>query len=632
MKKNWILLVLLLAFLPLVVKAEEDIVIESISLNSKSGTVTEINEATVSGKNITLDLNMSEVGDYAEYTIMIKNSSNQDQEINTKNININSDYIEYSLKTKEDSNIIKANSSIEATLKVLYKTEVPEESFESGQFSDNNIMKLSLCGDCDKEDTSDTIENPDTGDKTLTGIYTLIALFLISGMMYYMIRKKKFNKITLFIVGVILTTPIIIHALCNLEINVDAKVTISKKNLSAFKFSCTGDDEYHFSEGMTFGEWIKSDFYPGNIGGEYSSVEKCKEIWGENKGCAEETYENVYSYLTASQEEYTDSREECEEYNNCEEVNNQYYLLTYTYHLYDTLEACEETYGNGDCGSINNKYGYIYKTIFPTEEECNEELSYNTDNYPSCTLLPKAYKYTSYHYSDFYTLEECEKYHQETIELYAGEDTWVDSGNCIMREIKHKNSPQYKQGTMKGHFDFWEEGAMYVNDEFLYFEYDKVLSNQTYECVRGGECVSPESDILSSNGKTIKAKNIKENDDIAYYNFDTNQIEFGKVHKIYIHKDANSFVKYIFEDNTTLDVTDYHPIYTKDGWKSYTNRNGYATPIIGDLVKTNDGYKKLTKIEPSHGKEDYYDFQVMTADGNIVNNYFANGVLVEGSY
>lgn len=631
MKKIMQIILVFLMFIPIVVNAAncdpEKITIEELTMKNKSEGVTEVEEATAEGRNIKLDVTMSEVGNVIEYQLLIKNDSDEDYDIDKTSININANYIDYSLETDDGTKIVKANTSRLVTLKVEYKTEVPEESFTNGVYSEQKHMVLKLQTDSEEE-----IENPDTGGQMLTSISILIGLLLISGIIYMTLRKKKYGKALWLIGGLLITIPVCINALCKCEINIDYKVTITTKKLSTFKISCADNDEYHYYEGMTFGEWIKSDLYPGNIGGEFVSVQQCKEIWGENKGCSEETYENVYSYLESITEIYTDSIEACEEGENCVEVNNQYYLYEYTYNLYDTLEQCEANYGEGECKSKNNKYGYFEKEIYQTEEECNIHLSNNPDYYPSCTLLPKSYKYDNTSYSDFYTLEECENYHQMIIENYEDDDTWVDSRNCISRRKKHKNSPQYKQGTMKGQFDFWEEGAMYVNDELLYFEYNKVLSNQTYECVTGGECVSPESEILSSNGRTIKAKELQENDDIAYYNFETNKVEIGKVKKTYIHKDATSFVKYILEDGTYIDVTDYHPIYTSTGWKSYTNRKGYATPKIGDLVKTNDGYKKLTKIEPSTGKEDYYDFQVMTADGNIVNNYFANGVLVEGSY
>ena len=39
--------------------------------------------------------------------------------------------------------------------------------------------------------------------------------------------------------------------------------------------------------------------------------------------------------------------------------------------------------------------------------------------------------------------------------------------------------------------------------------------------------------------------------------------------KTYIHKNATDFIKYILNDGSYIEATDYHPIYTNDGWKSY---------------------------------------------------------------
>ena len=147
-----------------------------------------------------------------------------------------------------------------------------------------------------------------------------------------------------------------------------------------------------------------------------------------------------------------------------------------------------------------------------------------------------------------------------------------------------------------------------------------------------GECVLPNSNILNDlDGNTTLAKDIKENDKIAYYNYETETIEIGEVSKVYIHRDATSFVRYTFEDGSYLEATDYHPIYTKEGWKSQTNRNGYEKPVIGDEVKTENGWKKLIEIEEYTGKEDCYDFAVTSAEGKAIDNYFANGTLVQNS-
>lgn len=146
------------------------------------------------------------------------------------------------------------------------------------------------------------------------------------------------------------------------------------------------------------------------------------------------------------------------------------------------------------------------------------------------------------------------------------------------------------------------------------------------------ECVTPDSEILTStNGTTVLAKNIKENDEIAYFDFEDNTVKTGKVSKVYIHIKATNFVRYTFEDGSELEVTDYHPIYTKDGWKSQTNRNGYEKPEVGDEVKTQDSWKKLVKIEEYTGEEDCYDFAIISEEGVAVDNYFANGTLVQNS-
>ena len=145
-------------------------------------------------------------------------------------------------------------------------------------------------------------------------------------------------------------------------------------------------------------------------------------------------------------------------------------------------------------------------------------------------------------------------------------------------------------------------------------------------------CVFPNSAIQTGlNLETKHASELKINDSITYYDFNSQQIKLGTVSDIYIHKKARSFVKYEFEDGTYLEATDYHPIYTKDGWKSLTRRYGYEKPEIGDEVESADTWKKITKITTWTGLEDCYDFAVIGEDGKKVNNYFANGTLVQSS-
>ena len=94
MKKNNILLIILfcLFFIPYIVKAEtceiDKIKLDSITIDNKSDNITELDTATVSGKNINLNLSMSEVGDNITYKIIVKNDSDEDYELDNSNLNI----------------------------------------------------------------------------------------------------------------------------------------------------------------------------------------------------------------------------------------------------------------------------------------------------------------------------------------------------------------------------------------------------------------------------------------------------------------------------------------------------------------------------------------------------------------
>lgn len=169
------------------------------------------------------------------------------------------------------------------------------------------------------------------------------------------------------------------------------------------------------------------------------------------------------------------------------------------------------------------------------------------------------------------------------------------------------------------------------NTQSVYL-WENIIPGADYIMEFTGACVFPNTNILTeNNGQAILAIDIQENDNIAYMDFKDNTMKIGKVAEVYIHKNATDFVKYTFEDGSYIEVTDYHPIYTKDGWKSLTGRKGYSVPELGDEVKTENGWNKLAEIEIFTGKEDCYDFSIIAEDGSKVENYFANGVLVESS-
>lgn len=226
------------------------------------------------------------------------------------------------------------------------------------------------------------------------------------------------------------------------------------------------------------------------------------------------------------------------------------------------------------------------------------------------------------------------KEENEVIAFYIGNETSFAYNGMKWKELVDRDG-FYISSSGYVEYDDYEDGIttdrIYHSNQM--FGEDLIKSGFVAKVSGFAECVFPESQIFTSfEGQYVLAKDLKQGNDILYYNFETNEVEIGKVENVYVHKNATNFVKYIFEDGTYLEATDYHPIYTKNGWKSYTQRNGYEVPQIGNMVRTKDGWKKIIGIESWIGLEDCYDFAIVNNAGELINNYYANNTLVQGSY
>lgn len=160
---------------------------------------------------------------------------------------------------------------------------------------------------------------------------------------------------------------------------------------------------------------------------------------------------------------------------------------------------------------------------------------------------------------------------------------------------------------------------------------DIIQQGEKYIRKSAAECVLSSTEILAGlDGNTKLAMDMKQGDSIVYYNFKTNKCEEGSVYEAFKEKHSARFVRYEFEDGTVLEVTEYHPIYTAEGWKAFVENGEYGEPKVGDLVKTVTGWKTIEKIETWEGTEECYNFIVMNEQGEKIYNYYGNGVLVQG--
>ncbi len=217
-----LLIIMCIFFLSFMVNAEEcninSIEINSISVKEKSEYVEELSEASFKGDKIYLNLKMFDVGDYIEYTLKVKNESNDDFYFDENSLNINSNYFDYSLTYKDNSNKIESGTLKTIYLKVQYKKEVDKEKFFSGKYVDKNNVLLDI------STKNPIITNPLTKNNKL---FLSLVLFVIGfTIIYFKNNKIKLNIFIIFILSVFI--PINVYSLCECKLNIDSNITIGK--------------------------------------------------------------------------------------------------------------------------------------------------------------------------------------------------------------------------------------------------------------------------------------------------------------------------------------------------------------------------------------------------------------------
>jgi len=267
-KKIIISIILLITLIPSIVFAEEceseNVTIESIKINTKTDNVIEKSEPIINGRNINLDLKMSEVGDSIEYEMIVKNDSNEDYELDKTTLSANSDYIEYTFDTNSDSNMIKKGETKKVRLKVSYKNEVAANLFQNGIYTDNKKLTVNLANNIQ----NNNINNPNTG--WIKSIYVLFIIMIITIIGLTILKKKKYSKLMLLIIS-LLIIPITTKAICKYNINVDSKVEIEKINKFYLDLGCNNNNdnipqslndklpvELKYVDGMTWDDYMNS--------------------------------------------------------------------------------------------------------------------------------------------------------------------------------------------------------------------------------------------------------------------------------------------------------------------------------------------------------------------------------------
>ena len=290
MKKITYFLIALLLFIPIMVNAEEcdlsKITIESITVDKATNHIMVFEEPHFEDGAIYLSLSVAEKDDELVYKIVVKNESNEDYEIRKKVINLDSDYMEYSIESN-NNNIIKAKSTSAIYLRVKYKNEVDPSMFVNGVYQDTVSMKVNLkssdkntpTASNDKDKNGIIPLNPNTG---LPYIIMISIILIICGVFLFVYKKKKISSI-MILVGILLL-PIGVQALCSSEIEINSMVFIRKEDEGRIVlYDCSQELEktFKYLKGINMGDYLDSYYY--YLLGQTSSDTIIFEKLNENK-------------------------------------------------------------------------------------------------------------------------------------------------------------------------------------------------------------------------------------------------------------------------------------------------------------------------------------------------------------
>ena len=216
--KKWILLFLMI-IIPLQVYAEEcsneNVTIQSITLEETSDSASEKEPAEIKNNVIKLNLHMANESDYVTYKIKIKNSSSENYEFNSNNLE-ESEYLKYIISSSDNSHVIGPGTEKVFTLKVEYIKKVPSSMLDDGEYQENKNVTLNI---------KTVVLNPKTGRKVI--IYGVILLIVLSEILMLILAKKKNKGLIALLIGISIAIPTYVYAECQLDYKLDTKVTLA---------------------------------------------------------------------------------------------------------------------------------------------------------------------------------------------------------------------------------------------------------------------------------------------------------------------------------------------------------------------------------------------------------------------
>ena len=231
MKKIYYLLILLVLFIPLTAFAEgENLTIDSVTFFNKSENAEEVNPPSIVNGKLNFALKFYTVGDYANYKVVVTNTSDVNLSVANNSITSSNDYVGYEVTSEND--IIKPGEEATLNVQVYYKEQVPKESFM------HNTYDATGTGSFDLAEKIISVPN------TLKNIGILgLCLLIVTGScllvgLFVIVKDKNQSNVLLILIAFMLF-PILGNATVLVEIPIESTVTIKKAKAITCEFGGT---------------------------------------------------------------------------------------------------------------------------------------------------------------------------------------------------------------------------------------------------------------------------------------------------------------------------------------------------------------------------------------------------------
>lgn len=153
------------------------------------------------------------------------------------------------------------------------------------------------------------------------------------------------------------------------------------------------------------------------------------------------------------------------------------------------------------------------------------------------------------------------------------------------------------------------------------------------------ECcfVSGTQILLDLYGNTKPIEEIKSGDTVVSYNVETKEKYLTIVNRLVTNPYSRNMAEITLDNGVVLNMTDYHPLYCIDGWKSLTGYKNYNILEIGDVVITDIGSSKIENINLYTLEEPITTYALDVRDENEYldddtnDNFYANGVVAHNA-